>query len=387
MSLYGQENLFSQAAREWLESRESTSLRVRYLKPRTLKTYRLEIEALTLFFGKMRLRDITNESIRSFQQKRADGARPFRHRRSPGHVNDEVAKLQKILGAADLWHLLADGYERLIEPFDQPRRVMTKGEEKHLFEVAASRPEFAYVYAYCMLSVNTSASGSELRGLRMVDVDLVGRTLQVNAESAKNPARVRTIPLVNDALWAATSLVARARGLGCTAPQHFLFPYKHGNTPYDPARHISDNGMQKQWHALRRAAGMPWLTGHVLRYQCITKLAEGNVDRITAKRVAGHITDKMWEKYSQVRMESIRGKMSDAFDSSSHRTEAASRAIPPRVELPQITIDLMNPTIQAEIARQVALAMQREREQVHVPAPSQPGPQLLQFPRNGNKHA
>ena len=43
---------------------------------------------------------------------------------------------------------------------------------------------------------------------------------------------------------------------------------------------------------------IPWRTGHVLRYQCITKMAEGGVDRITAMRVAGHVTEKMSSKYS-----------------------------------------------------------------------------------------
>ena len=48
-----------------------------------------------------------------------------------------------------------------------------------------------------------------------------------------------------------------------------------------------------------RNAVVTWLPGHVLRYQCITKMAEGGVDRITAMRVAGHVTEKMWNKYSQ----------------------------------------------------------------------------------------
>jgi integrase len=321
MHVHNPETLFPEAALSWLELRDSPSARAQYLKPRTIKTYRLEIGALILFFGKMRLCDITNESIRKYQQKRSDGAPPFKHHRSPDHVNDEIGKLQKVLGRANLWHLLADGYEPLDSPFEQPRRVMTKQEEAHLFDVAASRPEFAVVYAYSLLSMNTSASGAELRGLRMIDVDLIGRTLQVNAESAKNPARVRTIPLVDDALWAANSLVVRARGLGSIAPHHFLFPYKRGTAAHDPTRHMADNGMQKRWKALREATGMPWLTPHVLRYQCITRMAEGNVDRVTAKRVAGHITDKMWDKYSQVRLESIREKMTEAFRVSSVRAD------------------------------------------------------------------
>jgi hypothetical protein len=75
--------------------------------------------------------------------------------------------------------------------------------------------------------------------------------------------RVRTIPLVDDAVWADNSLVSRARQLGSVETYHFLFPYKHGNRPYDPTRHMADNGVQKRWNDLRRAAGMPWITGHV----------------------------------------------------------------------------------------------------------------------------
>jgi integrase len=324
------EALFSEAARSWLDSRDSPSARVRYLHPRTIKTYRLEIEALILFFGKMRLCDITNESIRSYQQKRSDGARPFKHQRSPGHVNMEVRKLQEILLRANLWHLLADDYERLRKPFDQPKRVMTKQEEAHLFAIAASRLEFAFIYAYALLSVSTSASGAELRGLRLIDVDLIGRTLQVNAASAKNAARVRSIPMVDDAVWAASSLVNRAKQLGSVEPYHYLFPYRYGRSPYDPTRHMSDNGIQARWNALRKAAGMPWLTGHVLRYQCITKMAEGGVDRIMAKRVAGHVTDQMWDKYSQVRFDSIREKLMGAFQPLNPEAARPKEPVPRR---------------------------------------------------------
>jgi integrase len=89
---------------------------------------------------------------------------------------------------------------------------------------------------------------------------------------------------------------------------------------------MSDNGLQKRWHELRKAAGMPWITGHVLRYQCITKMAEGGVDRITAMRVAGHVTEKMWSKYSQVRIDSVREKLTEAFRTSS-RAPGAPRVV------------------------------------------------------------
>lgn len=323
MGLFDPEMSFRLAASSWLSLRDDRNARSRYLKPRTVKTYELELDALVLFFGDTPLCEITLERIEEYQAARSDGQQPFSRRRSAAHVNEEVRKLKKILGRANLWQGMSDGFRELIEPFPQPRRVMTKREEAQLFRTAAERPEFAFIYAYCLLSVSTSASGAELRGLHLIDVDLIGRTLQINAESAKNPNRVRTIPLVDDGLWAANSLMIRARSLGCSEPFHHLLPYKHGNSPYDPTRPMSDNGMQKPWNALRTAAGLPWVTLHVLRYQCITKLAEGNVDRVTAKRVAGHITDQMWDKYSQVRIETIREKMTEAFKKGSASVPAS----------------------------------------------------------------
>lgn len=78
-----------------------------------------------------------------------------------------------------------------------------------------------------------------------------------------------------------------------------------------------------------KAAGLPWITGHVLRYQCITKMAEVGIDRVTAKRIAGH--DKMWDKYSQVRIDITAGPGS-VYGISALRS---------RVE--QSTINMKNP--------------------------------------------
>jgi hypothetical protein len=64
---------------------------------------------------------------------------------------------------------------------------MTKREEAHLFQVASSRPEVSFVYAYCLLAISTSASGAESRGLRLIDVDLIGRTRQISADSPRTP--------------------------------------------------------------------------------------------------------------------------------------------------------------------------------------------------------
>jgi hypothetical protein len=121
-SAHTSEMLFSEAARSWLEVRDCPSIHARYLKPRTMKTYRLEIEALILFFGKMRLCDmpaiskrfpnsvlfpfdlregVTSAHSTSAAQSRTPGPRAWRiHQRKEqqnvlfsGRVNQKVNKL------------------------------------------------------------------------------------------------------------------------------------------------------------------------------------------------------------------------------------------------------------------------------------------------------
>jgi hypothetical protein len=42
--------------------------------------------------------------------------------------------------------------------------------------------------------------------------------------------------------------------------------------------------------------------------------------------VAGHVTERMWSKYSQVRMDSVREKLMEAFKTSSSLS-ASSRVV------------------------------------------------------------
>ena len=76
----------------------------------------------------MRLCDITNKSIRRYQQRRPDGLSPFKHQRHPDHLNEEIAKLRQILNRANLWHLLADNDGELDSPLGE---LMWKADASH----------------------------------------------------------------------------------------------------------------------------------------------------------------------------------------------------------------------------------------------------------------
>jgi hypothetical protein len=60
------------------------------------------------------------------------------------------------------------------------------------------------------------------------------------------------------------------------------------------------------WRNLTRAAGLKGLRFHDLRHQCITELLESGAPEATVLSIAGHVSRKMMEHYSHIRMEARR---------------------------------------------------------------------------------
>ena len=78
------------------------------------------------------------------------------------------------------------------------------------------------------------------------------------------------------------------------------------------------------WRAVRDAAKLPGLRFHDLRHTAITELAEMGVPDSVLKSIAGHITQRMLDHYSHIRMNAKRQALDglDAF-----RAEDASRSL------------------------------------------------------------
>src|SRR5215470_8049311 len=55
--------------------------------------------------------------------------------------------------------------------------------------------------------------------------------------------------------------------------------------------------------------GIPFLRFHDLRHTCITKLAEGQASEQTLMSIAGHLSRKMLEHYSHIRLEAKRAAL------------------------------------------------------------------------------
>ena len=104
--------------------------------------------------------------------------------------------------------------------------------------------------AHCaaVLAVSTTCRGVEIKNLRWQDVDLFSRVATIRR--SKTAAGHRTIPLNGDAMAALARLLERARALGSSEPEHYVFPTCEHVT-IDPTR--PQKSWRTAWRKLVRA--------------------------------------------------------------------------------------------------------------------------------------
>jgi integrase len=301
--------VFSEAAPIWIAHRHSRP----NLKQRTKDTGMEYFHAVNTFFGPIRLNAITPGHLKAYQIAREKNllnvagvpTTPWKHTAGPSRINHELAALARLLRHCGLWENLKPYYCALpIDPWS-PRDVLSEEDEAEFFSKAASVPEAALAYYVACITNNTTASGGELRGLRLKHLFLrEGKEISeiyIPPEACKNISLPRKIALNRTARWAVEHCYKRALALGSCDPEHFLFPFRPGIFKYDPTRPASRWFLRKSWAALREATGFHDLKPHDLRHQCITRLLENGVQPATVKAIAGHVTDQMLNYYSHVR--------------------------------------------------------------------------------------
>lgn len=283
-----------------------------YLAPKTERDYRVSAKALEKFFGRLRLCEISIGHLLCYQQARAICDRTQGNWAAPAGANcirKEISLLIRILRSVGCWGDEQELHFQRLRPEERELdRAMTPEEQHRFLHVASSRREYRFVYCYAIVALQTTASTNEMRALRLGNVMLEERVIQVPRLGAKNRYRIRAIPLVTeDAVWAMAQLVERARELGATSPAHYLFPFAKTRTKYDAARPMSESGLKKRWDKVRKAAGLPALRVYDLRHTGITRMAEAGVPLPVAMTFAGHMTQKMQQRYTAISMAAKRG--------------------------------------------------------------------------------
>lgn len=288
---------FEDAAEFWLDERKLTN------KPGTIRCYQDYIARLKSSFSGIRLKEIQHWHLLGYQREKKD-------KYHPASINHDCNTLLQILGRAGLRKEVEEHYRPLPVPEWQPPRVLTEAEEDAFFAMACTNSDWALAYCVASLTNNTSASGKELRLLQLKDIDLAGDPPILSVpRDMKNPHRQRRIPLNERGQIQMERLLHRARSLGSTAPEHYLFPFRDMRSKlHDPTRPASESWLRHQWkrmvsEAVQRGAIPFPIKPHNLRHQIITKLLEDGQPEEVVRAIAGHVSRKMMEHYSHSRIQ------------------------------------------------------------------------------------
>ena len=307
---------FGEAATVYLTERKP------HVSERTMQFEKERLGPLSKHFGDKPLLRFKAEDIAAYQTARLEAGVSGRT------VNMETGVLRRMLKRAKVWNAIAEDVKALPERQEAVGRALAADLKRKLFETAASKPEWLVAHCAAVLAVSTTCRGVELRNLRWRDVDLFSRVATIRR--SKTAAGHRTIPLNADAMAALARLLERARALGSSDAEHYVFPtcehliidptrpQKSWRTVWrklvkETARRIgreaasealdSGRGVRGGLAAWRRAAApFRGLRFHDLRHQAITEMAEAGASDATLMAVSGHMSRRMLEHYSHVRM-------------------------------------------------------------------------------------
>ncbi|HKD02984.1 MAG TPA: tyrosine-type recombinase/integrase, partial [Terriglobales bacterium] len=296
---------FGQAADDYVTARKLELAAASQAKEKQL------LVQLRAYFKQEPLKSITAKRIIEYRAWRAEQGV------GPATLNAELGILRRIMKRARAWARVADDIRPLREP-STIGRALTEEEAQRLLKTAAMRPEWETAYLAAVLCLNTTARGCELKGLQWSDADLFAKTLTIRR--SKTTAGERVVPLTDVAASALSRLRRRAELLGPVEPSHYVFAavapkfnFSGEGVTDGKVTGFDPTGYQKSWRSvwrtLTKKAGLPGFRFHDLRHCAITQLAENGASDSTIMAIAGHVSRRMLERYSHVRMEAKRKAM------------------------------------------------------------------------------
>jgi integrase len=280
---------FERASSAWLAAEKP------HLAERTYQIYEVAVRChLNPALGPRLLCDIGAATIASYQAKRkaADA--------SARTINKELQVLRQILKRHKLWANLQGDVKFEREHCDIGK-ALSREDEKKLLAACASN---TLLNAVVTIALNTALRKNEIRTLHWNQIDFDKRTVTVGkAKTASGSGRV--IPLNQPAFEA---LIKWAGRLVESKADDYVFPACEAagiERPHPDRERVDSSRPIKSWRSAWRAAlkrASLELRFHDLRHTCITKLAESQASEQTLMAIAGHVSRKMIEHYSHIRM-------------------------------------------------------------------------------------
>jgi len=336
------------------------SFRLPRLAPKTIQTEQERSKPLITYFSVRTVQSITTDDILCYIADRKQAGI------SNATINRERDLLRGVLVKAQRWHALDPDVLRPLKVEGGIGKALSLAEKLRLLKVAESRPEWQIARLAATLTLNTTMRAGEIRGLRWRDVDLINMALTVRR--SKTEAGKRVIPLNIDAWAAVLELRARSKLLFSREPEPewFVFPHAEGLHNPDPTKPMS--GWRTAWRNLTHLIQCPacgqkqkpavvcaneqckadihevksptaGLRFHDLRHHAITELAEGQASEQTIRSIAGHVSLKMLEHYSHIRLDAKRAALNalsnrpqrSGYVTSNGTNESATASLEPQV--------------------------------------------------------
>jgi integrase len=246
------------------------------------------------FLGETQIGRITSFDIERYKKHRLSQPIQSRKKIEPGKVlptnrpatvNRELATLSHLLHKAVEWGWIQHPPAKIRKLKEDNGRVvyLTATQAESLLE-AAKADQNRQIYPFILIGLRTGMRKSEILAIRREHIDLDARSIYI----PKAKAGARTQPISSDLVsFLASYLETLPKGTP------WLFPSvgaQHGHTV----------DVRKSFVRSVSAAGLDpkQVVRHTLRHTAITHLVQAGVDLPTVKRISGHKTMVMVERYA-----------------------------------------------------------------------------------------
>jgi integrase len=235
---------------------------------------------LTPFFMGSRLASIKTLQVESYKQHRREkGA-------SPGTINAELAALKHLYSSFREWeYMTSQPFSCTMFKTDNTKLVVFNQAQETAVLEAARYDIDPYIWLFCLIGFRTAMRHSEILNLTYANTDF--DKLRFFLPEAKAGARYQ--PFSEDVKVA---LLEHRKTLA--DPDGFVFAAegKFGR------RH----DMKSQFARVVKTAGLPpkTFTPHTMRHTAITRLMEAGVPIETVRKISGHKTLAMVQRYTHI---------------------------------------------------------------------------------------
>jgi integrase len=223
---------------------------------------------------------------------------------SPGTVNREIATLSHLFSQAGEWGWITTAKPRMKRMKEGDGRIvyLTPAQVQN-FLAAASASDNGQLYPFVLIALETSMRMSEVLAIEKKHVNIEQRVIYI----PKAKAGARDQPMTERL----ATFLGKYMEESVSKATEWLFPCavtKEGR-PLSKSGHIV--ALQKPFRMAATAAGLDpaQVVRHTLRHTAISHLVQSGVDLPTVKRISGHKTLAMVERYSHQNGEHIKAAM------------------------------------------------------------------------------